>query len=173
MRAPRRRAAFLQHDTAVLRPPRTGADGLPMPATMIATLGLGGGGLDDRTWSGHGAFVDSVHAAAAGVSPTEAGLIAGLVVAGVLAIVGWAGLALLWYRGTRPREGLLPSIPLAEMWGAQEDTADKEERVALQQARSELASEEASDNAYLYSDSRSADRARQARLEAIDAKLKK
>ena len=111
MRAPRRSALFVQRHVAVQRAD-TGA--------MAAALNIVSGGLDDRAWGGrHTTLADAVSATAHSMSSTEIGLAVGLAVAGTLCIAGWLLALVLWYRGSRPREGLIASIPM--LWSDGDD----------------------------------------------------
>jgi hypothetical protein len=113
MRAPRRSGLFVQRHVAVQR----AATDAGQPAAMAAALNLAGGGLDDRVWTGRRSLLDSVSTTAQELSSTEVGLIVGLAVAGTLCIAGWMLALVLWYRGSRPHEGLIGSIPLP-LWSA-------------------------------------------------------
>jgi len=134
MRAPRRSGLFVQRHVAVQR-----AATDSQPAAMAAVLNVASGGLDDRVWGGRPSLLNTVSTTAQSLSSTEVGLIVGLAVAGALCIAGWLLALVLWYRGSRPHEGLIGSIPLP-LWsaGVKDTTAT------------------ADDMAYLYSENKAA-----------------
>lgn len=161
MRAPRRASLFVQRHVALERAAHTDSAGRVWPPAMVAAVNLLGGGLDDRAWVGQRSFADSVSATASSLSTTEIGLIVGLAVAGTLCIVGWALAGVLWYRGSRPHEGLLPSIPLPTLWSNGVDP----ERAALTAERDEMDRIAEEDMSYLYKDNATLRKEEQQRAE--------
>ena len=141
---------------------------------MVAAVNLASGGLDDRAWAGRKSLVDSVSATASSLSGTEIALIVLTVVFGVLALAGWGLAGLLWFRGSRPTEGLLPSIPMPTLWSEGVTGSTDPERAALAAEKEELVQAEREDMSYLHMDNASYrkkwDAAAQRRAE-IDAKI--
>lgn len=170
MRAPRRASLFVQRHVALERAGHTDSAGRTWPPAMVAAVNLLGGGLDDRAWVGQRSFADSVSATASSLSSTEVGLIVAVAVVGALCIAGWLLAGVLWYRGSRPHEGLLPAIPMPTLWS---DGVDPE-RAALTAQRDELDRAEAEDMSYLYKDNATLRREAQQRAEtraALDTRI--
>lgn len=160
MRAPRRSSLFVQRHIALERAAHTDGERVWPPA-MVAAINLASGGLDDRAWGGRHSLVDSVSATASSLSGTEVGLIVGLAVTGALCIMGWALAGLLWFRGSRPREGLLAAIPLPTLWASGADP----ERAALVAERDEMDRIAEEDASYLHKDNATLKKEAQQRAE--------
>ena len=93
-RSPRRADLFLREG-------RVDAAGASVPPSQLSHTTVGNGGLDDRVWYSAQSVHDSSSGGSRHYSSLEIGLIVGIALIGAVCLVGWAIVALYYFR-SRP-----------------------------------------------------------------------